>query len=73
MTRRRVHVRRYYVRTDYDAAEPEYLGLRSGAFMLDDNQQIVDVDWSVPGEVCVTYLEPDRDLGALEPTNPEGH
>jgi hypothetical protein len=60
VTRRRVRLHRMWVSTDYNTEEdPEYPGAFSGAFMLDDTQQIVDVDWSVPGEVCVTYLGPD--------------
>lgn len=59
--RRRFHLRRQFVGTDYDPNEPEYPGNISGPFMLDDDtQQIVDVDWSTPGEVWVTYLETDR-------------
>lgn len=55
-----MRLHRAWFSTDYNAEEdPEYVGAYSGAFMLDDNQQIVDVDWSVPGEVCVTYLGPD--------------
>lgn len=62
MTRRRVRLMRMWVKTDYDPTQdPDYVGAYSGAFMVDDNQQIVDVDWSVPGEVCVTYLTPDSD------------
>lgn len=44
--------------TDYDADEPEYLGAVSESFFVGDEQKIVDVDWSVPGEVQVTYLVP---------------
>jgi hypothetical protein len=62
-----VQVRRQYLRTDYDPAEPERLGNKSSGFLLDDGQQIVDVDWSVPGEVCITYLEPDYVITYLEP------
>lgn len=59
MNRRRVRLRRHYVSTDWSVTEADYPGNVSGAFMMDDTQQIVDVDWSVPGEVCVTYLEAD--------------
>jgi hypothetical protein len=59
VTRRRVRLRRHYVSTDYNVTEPGYPGNYSGAFMLDDTQEIVEVDWSIPGEVCVTYLETD--------------
>jgi hypothetical protein len=57
VSRRQVRLHRMWFSTDYDPQEdPEYHGAYSQPFMLDDTQQIVDVDWSVPGEVCVTVL-----------------
>jgi hypothetical protein len=43
--------------TDYSADEPEYPGNFSDPFPAEDNQRrIVDVDWSKPGYVTVTWL-----------------
>lgn len=62
-----MRLHRMWFSTDYNTEEdPQYVGSFSGAFMLDDNQQIVDVDWSVPGEVCITYLSPDDNHRAID-------
>lgn len=66
MTRRRVRLTRMWVKTDYDPKDPEYVGAHSSAFMAEDNRQIVNVDWSVPGEVCITYLRPDDNRWDLD-------
>ncbi len=39
-------------------ADPAYVGTRSNPFPENPSWQIVDVDWSPPGEVQVTYLIP---------------
>lgn len=50
---------RMWVKTDRDLEQdPDYLGAFSGPFMVDDLDQIVDVDWSVPGEVQITLAVP---------------
>ncbi len=46
--------------TDWDMDDvdnPEYLGAVSEPFMTGGAREIVDVDWSVPGEVQVTFME----------------
>lgn len=59
MTRRKVRLMRMWVKTDRDLEQdPDYLGAFSGPFMVDDLDQIVDVDWSVPGEVQITLAVP---------------
>lgn len=61
MTRQRKKLHRMWFSTDYDATDvdsPEYLGAVSETFLVGEEQEIVDVDWSVPGEVQVTYLLP---------------
>lgn len=63
MSTRRVRLHRVFIRTDYNPDDPEYLGALSAPFMDDDNAEIVGVDWSVPGEVEVTYLEADTGTG----------
>ena len=57
MTRSRVKLRRLVFSVTYDADGDQ--ALYSAPFILDDEQEIVGVDWSVPGEVEVTYLVPD--------------
>lgn len=43
--------------TDYDATQPEYPGNFSDPFPAADNTRtIVDVDWSTPGYVVITWL-----------------
>jgi hypothetical protein len=43
--------------TDVSADDPEYVGSFSDPFPAeDDTRRIVDVDWSTPGEVQVTWL-----------------
>lgn len=50
---------RMFVKTDRNPEEdPDYVGLFSGPFMVEDLDQIVDVDWSVPGEVQITLAVP---------------
>ena len=47
--------------TDITEDEPQYIGSFSGTIpdsALSDGRQIVNVDWSVRGEVEVTYLIP---------------
>lgn len=43
-------------RTDVDVAEPDYVGKFSETLRISADSQIVGVDWSVRGEVTVTYL-----------------
>lgn len=43
--------------TDYSDAQPEYPGNFSDPFpAADDTRKIVDVDWSNPGYVTITWL-----------------
>lgn len=59
MTRRRVQVMRMTLNTDRNPDDPEHQGSFSDVFMVDnDRQEVVAVDWSVPGEVTVTLLIP---------------
>lgn len=60
MTRRAVQLMRMTLKTDRRAEDPEnYWGSFSDPFMVDDaSQEVVAVDWSVPGEVTVTLLTP---------------
>jgi hypothetical protein len=44
--------------TNADPADAEYVGTFSDPFNTNPTWQIVDVDWSPPGEVQVTYLIP---------------
>lgn len=61
MKRRRVKVHRMTFSTDYDpGVDPEYQGNWSEPFMVGEEDEIVNVDWSVPGEVEVTYLSTSR-------------
>jgi hypothetical protein len=53
------HLMRTWYKTDATDEEPEYGGVFSGSIpdrAFEDGTKIVDVDWSVRGEVCVTYL-----------------
>lgn len=56
---RRVKLRRMLFATDVDPDDEQYLGTVSEPFMVGGGREIVDVDWSVPGEVQVTFLETD--------------
>jgi hypothetical protein len=59
VSRRTVRLMRMVLATDRDPAEdPDYLGMFSGPFRVEDLDSIVDVDWSVPGEVQVTVAVP---------------
>ena len=58
VNRRTVRLMRMTVPTDISADDPDYWGAFSGPFVVEDDRQIVDVDWSVHGEVTVTYLIP---------------
>lgn len=59
MSRRKVQVMRMILSTDYSTEEDaECIGSFSGDFMIEDPSDIVDVDWSVPGEVQVTLVIP---------------
>lgn len=59
MTRRKVQAMRLILSTDYSAEkDAECIGSFSGDFMIEDPADIVDVDWSVPGEVQVTLVIP---------------
>lgn len=59
MTRRKVRLMRMVLNTDRDPEEdPDYLGMFSAPFMVQDLDSIVDVDWSVPGEVQITLAVP---------------
>lgn len=59
MTRRKVRLMRMVLSTDRDPEEdPDYLGMFSDPFRVEDLDQIVDVDWSVPGEVQITLAVP---------------
>jgi len=54
---------RVWYRTDSapnvrDSPNEEYVGTFSDPFPGNPSWQIVDVDWSPPGEVQVTYLIP---------------
>jgi hypothetical protein len=51
---------RVWYRTDMiqEPADPDYVGTFSDPFPENVAWQIVDVDWSPPGEVQVTYLIP---------------
>lgn len=44
--------------TDVDPADPDYWGAFSAGFRIPPGSQIVGVDWSVKGEVTLTYLIP---------------
>lgn len=60
-TMRKVRLTRAWFSTDYDMDDvdnPEYLGAVSEPFMAGGGREIVDVDWSIPGEVQVTFMEP---------------
>lgn len=59
MTRRTVQVMRLVLDTDRIPDEdPEYIGAFSDPFVIGEPQEVVAVDWSVPGEVTVTLLIP---------------
>lgn len=59
MTRRTVQVMRMILSTDYSAEDgAECIGSFSGDFRIEDPADIVDVDWSVPGEVQITLVIP---------------
>lgn len=61
MSRRTVRLMRMIVATDHNPQEdPDYIGIFSGPFVVEDLDSIVDVDWSVPGEVQVTLAVPHR-------------
>ena len=50
------HLMRTHYKTDYDPDEPEYNGKFSASLPLNEDGQIVNVDWSEPGWVEVTWL-----------------
>jgi hypothetical protein len=48
---------RTWYATDVTADDPAYLGAFSAPFPAEEpTRRIVDVDWSTPGEVMVTWL-----------------
>lgn len=59
MTTRTKRLVRTWYRTDVDTNDPEYVGTRSAPIPASVTDEIVAVDWSVPGEVQVTYLVPE--------------
>ena len=55
MPTQRLH--RTWYSTDVDPADPGYVGAFSDRFPAESaSRRIVDVDWSTPGEVQVTWL-----------------
>lgn len=57
-----VRLLRVTYKTDIDDNEPEYRGSWSDPFPKPgkDGRQVVGVDWSVRGEVTVTFMVPWR-------------
>jgi len=58
MPMRECHLMRVTYRTDVTPADPDYVGSFSSTVMVDDDAQIVNVDWSKRGQVEVTFLMP---------------
>lgn len=51
---------RMTVPTDAGDDELEYWGAFSNTFRIPDGSQVISADWSVRGEVTITYLIPGR-------------
>lgn len=52
------HTMRMTVATDVLLEDPDYRGSFSTTFRIPPGSQIVGVDWSMEGEVTLTYLIP---------------
>jgi hypothetical protein len=60
VSRRVAHLHRTWYQTDAQTSEPEYMGTFSGTVPMDDERQIVNVEWDKPGKgwIEVTFLIP---------------
>lgn len=58
MNHRRVRLMRITIPTDVVRSEPDYPGNFTETFVIDENAQVADVDWSTYGECVVTLIVP---------------
>lgn len=51
------YLMRMTVPTDVSDDDPEYRGSFSDGFRISEGSQVIAADWSVRGEVTITYLK----------------
>lgn len=49
---------RITIPTDVVRSEPDYPGNFTETFVIDENAQVADVDWSTYGECAITLIVP---------------